>query len=349
MKPEKITIMDIARRTGLSKGTVDRVLHNRSEVSAKSREKVMSAIRELGYEPNLHASLLASGKQVRIVLLIPSPASGSFWTLSAAGLEQAAETVGPLGVKLECETYDQYDLTSFRLACDRLLRDEPSGVVLAPMFRYESYRFAESLSERGIPFTLIDTKLDHDAYLAYFGMSGYQSGYLCADQLTGGKPIESALVVRVLPDRDRQSDPTEARRSGFTDYLSEHSPGCRILECFIDPSNRDQTDRTLDEVFAAHPGLRHIVMFNSRIYGIVPWLEDHPQADRRVVGFDNLEANLAALRSGTVSVLIAQRPGEQVARAVQALTDWLLMDKKPARKDNHMHMDILTRYNIEYY
>ena len=48
---EKITINDIARRTGLSKGTVDRVLHNRGEVSRKSYERVMEVIRELGYEP----------------------------------------------------------------------------------------------------------------------------------------------------------------------------------------------------------------------------------------------------------------------------------------------------------
>ncbi|MCR4570191.1 MAG: LacI family DNA-binding transcriptional regulator, partial [Bacteroidales bacterium] len=50
---EKATINDIARLTGLSKGTVDRVLHNRGEVSRKSYQKVMDVIKELGYEPNL--------------------------------------------------------------------------------------------------------------------------------------------------------------------------------------------------------------------------------------------------------------------------------------------------------
>ena len=46
---EKVTINDIARLTGLSKGTVDRVLHNRGEVSRKSYLKVMDIIKELGY------------------------------------------------------------------------------------------------------------------------------------------------------------------------------------------------------------------------------------------------------------------------------------------------------------
>ena len=74
MKQKKITIIDIAEKTGLSKGTVDRVIHNRGEVSAKSREKVLQAIREFGYEPNLHASLLASGHRKTVVLLMPPPA-----------------------------------------------------------------------------------------------------------------------------------------------------------------------------------------------------------------------------------------------------------------------------------
>ena len=46
MEEKKITIFDVAARAGVSKGTVDRVLHNRGEVSRKSAEKVRKAIEE---------------------------------------------------------------------------------------------------------------------------------------------------------------------------------------------------------------------------------------------------------------------------------------------------------------
>ena len=82
---EKPTIMDIARITGLSKGTVDRVLHNRGEVSKKSYAKVMAAIDELGYEPNLYASMLARGSARSVALLIPVHGRGSFWSVAVAG------------------------------------------------------------------------------------------------------------------------------------------------------------------------------------------------------------------------------------------------------------------------
>ena len=200
MKQGKITIIDIAEKTGLSKGTVDRVIHNRGEVSAKSREKVLKAIREFGYEPNLHASLLASGHRKNVVLLIPSPASGSFWTLSAEGMKNAAETVGPLGIDCKTVTYDQYDLASFRVACDLVLDSHPDGVVLAPMFHYESFSLGERLHAERIPFVLVDSKIENKNYLAYFGMQEYASGYLCGDQLTQGKTVERVLIVRISPD-----------------------------------------------------------------------------------------------------------------------------------------------------
>ena len=35
--------------------------------------------------------------------------------------------------------------------------------------------------------------------------------------------------------------------------------------------------------------------------------------------------------------------------AIEALTEFILFRKLPARKDNYMHMDILTRFNAENY
>ena len=346
---EKITIHDIARRTGLSKGTVDRVLHHRGEVSRRSYDKVMAAIEELGYEPNVYASLLAKGQNHLIAVLIPSHEPGTFWELAAGGIDKAAESVGTLGVRTQHFEYDQYDIESFRSACARVLEAGPSGVVIAPMFQDETEVFTARLRERGIPFVYIDSKPDTDGYLAYFGMPLYKSGYLCADQLTGGQPVSSALIVRIRRDRYQQSDPTINRRAGFMDYMLENCPECALYNIFIDPNDPASIEGTLDEWFRSHPDVRHIVMFNSRIHLLVPWLESHPDAQRRVVGFDNLKANMEALRSGTVACLIAQHPDEQMRLAIEALSEYILRKKLPPKKDNYMHMDILTRYNAEYY
>lgn len=55
---ERIRIKDIAERAGVSVGTVDRVLHDRPNVSKPAREKVEQALKEMNYQPNMYASAL---------------------------------------------------------------------------------------------------------------------------------------------------------------------------------------------------------------------------------------------------------------------------------------------------
>ena len=345
---EKVTINDIARLTGLSKGTVDRVLHNRGEVSRKSYQKVMDIIKELGYEPNLYASLLARGEQRTIAILIPTYETGTYWDIAAKGEAKAQADLKPLSIVTRQFCYNQYSADSFREACASVLESNPAGVVIAPMFQYETQVFGQELQSRGIPYAFIDTKLETPGYLTFYGIPAYKSGYLCAAMLTSGEPIREALIVRIMRDKERQSDPTIMRRAGFMDYMLEHSPGCTIRSLFIDPEDPAATDDALDAFFKEFPGVKHIVVFNSRIHLIVPYLERHP-ANRRVVGFDNLSANLAALKRGTVSALIAQRPEEQVHQAIQSLADKIVFQRMPERTDNYMHMDILIRYNADDY
>ena len=68
---DKIRIKDIARLAGVSAGTVDRVLHNRGEVSVRTREKIETVLKELDYRPNLYASALASKRHYKVVALFP--------------------------------------------------------------------------------------------------------------------------------------------------------------------------------------------------------------------------------------------------------------------------------------
>lgn len=346
---DKPTIMDIARITGLSKGTVDRVLHNRGEVSKKSHEAVMKAIQELGYEPNVYASLLARGGSHLVAVLMPEDEPGSFWDLAASGITKSRDPLLAIGITVEHFGYDPTDSESLRNAARKLEERNPSGVVLAPMFKAGTEEITASLRAKGIPYVFIDSKIDDSGYLAYYGMPMYRSGYLCADQLTGGGPVSSVLMVRIQRDLERKSDPTVNRRAGFVDYIHEHCPDCVIHSIMINPADSEGIEKAMDEFFAANPETRHIAMFNSRIHLLTPWLDRHPARGRRVVGFDNLQANMQALSRGAVSVLICQHPDEQVSMAVQALSERIVLGKHPARRDNFMHMDILTRYNVDCY
>lgn len=75
----KIRIKDIALRAAVSVGTVDRVLHNRPNVSKVAREKVEQALKEMDYQPNMYASALAYNKSYTFYLLIPQHEFEAYW------------------------------------------------------------------------------------------------------------------------------------------------------------------------------------------------------------------------------------------------------------------------------
>ncbi|MDD3788954.1 MAG: LacI family DNA-binding transcriptional regulator, partial [Petrimonas sp.] len=67
----KVRIKDIAEKAGVSTGTVDRILHNRGNVSEKARKAVDKVLKEWEYSPNLHLSGLSLKKIYRIVITTP--------------------------------------------------------------------------------------------------------------------------------------------------------------------------------------------------------------------------------------------------------------------------------------
>ncbi|MDO3411721.1 LacI family DNA-binding transcriptional regulator [Saccharibacillus sp. CPCC 101409] len=64
-----ITIYDIARVTGYSPTTVSKVFNNYSDVSAKTRGKILDTAKEMGYMPNSHARTLMTKKSWTIGIL----------------------------------------------------------------------------------------------------------------------------------------------------------------------------------------------------------------------------------------------------------------------------------------
>ncbi|GGW83782.1 LacI family DNA-binding transcriptional regulator [Alteromonas halophila] len=86
-------IRDVAQRASVSVATVSRTLQHPDRVAAKSREKVMNAIAELGYKPNLMAVKFRSGKTQNLVVLVPA-VSNVFFARVISGMQEAAAEHG---------------------------------------------------------------------------------------------------------------------------------------------------------------------------------------------------------------------------------------------------------------
>lgn len=346
----RVTVHDIATHAGVSIGTVDRVMHNRSGVSPASRQKVLDAMEQLGYRLNTTASLLANKKHYRICCLLPKYTTGDYWGLVHGAIGRAESDAAHYNLSIETIDYDQFSREEFLGAVERLKANPPQGVIMAPIYHSDTIELSHYLAEQKIPLVFIDSKVAEAEYMAYYGLPMFESGYLAASLLLGDSTPESIVNFRIERGATEVDNPTLNRRQGFLDYVAHHHPTLDIYNEFLRPYDRSYNFELMDRFFAAHPEVRHVVTFNSRVHLIADYLAERQMgSSMNVVGFDLLERNCEALRSGAVRWLIVQRTEVQLRRGVDALAERLAFGKLPAQRDNFMPMDILTSANIEYY
>lgn len=348
----KAKVTDVARLAGVSIGTVDRVLHNRGEVSQKTKEKVQAAIKELGYELNVNASLLAKKSDIIIACILPEHDKGEYWEEIGNGYRRGKDEASKFGVGYKIFSFDQYRPDSYIETCAKVLDTHPEGVILPPFFPEETLEFTGKLIKKGIPYILIDSKLENNGHLAFFGTQMYNSGRLCAFLLTERcrkEEVREILMLRLQRDKDKRADPTVSRRKGFNAFITEKFPDCTIYNFFIDPHNISDSEKELQAFLDTHPSLNLVTMLSSRIHLASGVLSRNRRENMRVIGFDNLDKNIAALKAGSVDIIIASKISRISRMAFCTLAEHLALKKEVSEKDCHLHLDILTRYNIENY
>jgi DNA-binding LacI/PurR family transcriptional regulator len=87
------TLVDVARRAGVSAATVSRVLAGHNVVAAKTRARVLDAVRELSFQPNTFAQGLRSGRGQAVALLV-SDIEQSVYAALTKHVQGALEEIG---------------------------------------------------------------------------------------------------------------------------------------------------------------------------------------------------------------------------------------------------------------
>lgn len=106
-----VTLQDIADRIGVTRSTVSYAITGRGRVSAETRERVLVAARELGYQPNTLARRLRGSRTGLIVLRLPRYTSSmSYYMEAAFGVAEEAERSGMVATLITTETRHPADL-----------------------------------------------------------------------------------------------------------------------------------------------------------------------------------------------------------------------------------------------
>lgn len=152
----KVSIFDVAKKSGLSVVTVSRVLNGAESVRENNRQKVLEAIKELDYRPNAAARSLASGK-TGIIGIIVTTLQDSFFDAVVKELNEILAMHGYF-LAISISTGIESDDSHYLIQEDRV----DGLILLSPM---EEDNYIVELKRRGIPYVLIDNqKPENDTY-----------------------------------------------------------------------------------------------------------------------------------------------------------------------------------------
>lgn len=348
MGKKNLRIVDIARMANVSAGTVDRVIHNRGLVSEDKRKKIEEILKENNYKPNIVASFLASKKNYKLAIVIPTFVKGEYWELVQFGAEKAEAELSDFNISTEFLYFDQFNEKSFEELIPSILDKSYDGVVIATLHRNKVIQLSQMLDEQSKPYIFIDSNIPSCNNVSYFGTDSFVSGAIAAKLMLNfikkGDPI---VIVHPEHDGSIISTQIENRELGFVEYLNKNNFKGEIKKIIFNPSIESVLDFKTIIASEANVG---IITFNSRIYEVVNLIKRiHGNfSNLHLIGYDSVGKNLEALKENNLRYLISQRSVQQGYESLKALSNFIIFDHK-IEKENLMPIDILIKENASFY
>lgn len=341
-------VKEIARRANVSIATVDRVIHNRTGVSEKTKKKINEIIKELDYQPNILASRLASKNIIILAVLIPRVSEETdFWEAPLRGIQRADLEIKQYGIQTIPFFFDLSDKETFVQQANLILDKGVHGVMLSPSFIEESRHFTEECQKLKLPYVFIDSNIPEQRSLSYIGPHLFKSGYVGAKLLTYRlKSRNKILVVNISKEIENYN--YLQIEEGFRSYFRDNEMGNTIVRIDIKETDYLSVARHLTSVFHDHQDIEAIFVTNSRVFTVASFLQNSKKKNISLIGYDFLKENLLHLNNNVIDFLICHKPEEQAYRAVMALYQKLVIGSS-VEKIQYMPIDIITKENHEFY
>jgi len=336
-----VTSQQIAELAGVSRGTVDRALHDRGRVNPEVAARIRRIAEDLGYRPNsIGQALVRTG--FRLGAILQSAETPTMQDV-AAGVRRAAEELRVSGLEVELREVQGRDTLQVLRQIDELTAWGANGLAIAAGSAPELIERIDRLYGQGVPVVTFNTDAPDSRRLCFVGMDNYRAGQTAAglirQMLPGG-----GLVLPIAGHVNNSAH--NSRLRGFLDIL-EGTEDIRLLPsqpCFDrDDYAHEITQHTLRE----HPSLNCVYVTSNGQRGVCRAIEDERRKGRvRVVAYDLNEPNRQLLQSGDLSFVLDQAAGIQGSQPLQILYNYLLNGKAPERELQYTDILIRTKYNI---
>ena len=296
-----VSIIDVARRAGVSTTTVSHVINHTRFVAEETRIRVQQCIDELGYRPNVLARSFKTGHKNLIGFIVPDIANAFF----ASIIEEVEKTIAKdsfqLIVSNTKETPDR-ELASLKTLSDGMV----DGIILASTL--DSYAEMQSLVPDSTPLLFIDRTLAGAPYSSVC-VSNYAAMFQAVEKLIAVGHSRIGYITGLT-----RLSTTQERLSAYRAAMRKHD--LPIEEDFIrtGTSMYSPSDENAEKLIAA--GCTAIIVSNNVMTDdVLYYLDRRMLRDKiTVVGYNDNGYRNYALR-GIYSI---QQPAAELGRTVGA-------------------------------
>jgi LacI family transcriptional regulator len=333
-------IRQIAEALGISIGTVDRALHERSGVSAKTRERVLKMAQRLNYTPNVAARNLKLNRRLRVGVFLPEQIA-SFFDPMRDGIKAAAENWSGASIDMEFHSYPRLgegDVEAMR----RVDWQHYDGVIMAPGDPAAMSRLPRNTGP-DTPIVYVATDAPRTPHLGSVTIDAVVSGGIAAE-LLGSLLPHSTSVVTFTGDLKIQDHADKLR--GFAASLATLAPHLVLLPAVETHESPDDAYKAALQLFRKRIDLGGIYINTANSMPVLRAAREAKALGRlKIISTDLFPELVPMIEAGDVFASLYQRPFVQGRTAFEALCRFLSLGTAP-KYVNKLAPHIILRSNL---
>jgi LacI family transcriptional regulator len=342
---KKYTIKDIAKLAGVSKGTVDRVLHKRGKVSPAALNKVNEVLKVIDYEPNLIARNLKNNKIYRIYVVLPDPEIDPYWRPCLSGINEAVKEFKAYNLAIETFYFNPEKKKSFLEINETILGLSPDAVLLAPLFHKETVDVIEQYHSLNIIVNTFNNQVESSFVKCFVGQDLFRSGRVAAKLFDSITDTGHIAIVHIDETYKNAKHMQEKERGFRTYYDEKQNSGFTITTLKLKNPNVELKFNTfLNE----NPDVTGVFVTTSKAYQMAKIISDFKIKKIKVVGYDLIDENITYLNQGFIDFMIHQNQKRQAYLGITSLVEHFLFQKEIPEMIL-LPIYIVNSENAEYY
>ncbi|MBB5058096.1 LacI family transcriptional regulator [Granulicella aggregans] len=316
-------IREIAEALSISNGTVDRALHGRGGVSAKTAARVLKMAEELGYRPNLAARALKLNRRIRIGVQLPKQIASFFDPLRSA-IRSAATASRGFQIALDFEEYPRLghgDVELLTRVLGRPSDQRYDALIVTPGNPARVDALLTSIARSGTAIICVASDAPRSERLASVAVDAYTSGSIAAELLA--RTLPNGSVATITGDLTTLDHADKLR--GFAATLATLAPHLTLLTAVESHDRAEEAYRQTVALLKRRPRPVGLYLSTANSIPVLEAVREHRMAGKiQIVTTDLFNALLPYIESGDVLATLYQRPQTQAKIALETITSYLL-------------------------